>query len=486
MLKGKVLELEKWVWSGIIIVNLVRLINEFIMGPMPQDMYYYFYAEHPDWAYFDHPAGIMVLLKSFTTLFGKSVISVKMANYACTIITQIIFYKTARLFLEKAQSLLTLLLLNVTILFSVLSFNSTPDVPLMLCWTLSIYCLARAIFDHKNIYWIFAGLAMGASFNCKYTAIALPMGLIAYLLLSGVHRKSLKTIYPYLAIGVTFLAYAPVIYWNLQNEFASLLFQSSGRTASLKLNLTNPLGTIGSQLLLIGPLLILLIIHFYKFGLNLLKGKFPASKVLFFICFSLPIIGGFFLISFTQWVKINWMMPGYITGFLWMGYYINKNWTRWQVGFSLLIHLFLFIQILFYIIPIKSDDTWVGWDQLSEQVETLQESYPDHFVFSIDGYKTTAALSFYLEDKFYGKNILGQPALQYDYIGDNLNILRGQDALFIDSNKRFESIESEEHYTQKLYDYFDEVTRLKPIIAYKGKRAVRKWSVYRCNNYKGL
>lgn len=482
----KTLQLNNWIWIGIFLINLVRLSTEFIMGPMPQDMYYYFYSEHPDWAYFDHPAGIMVLLKSFTTLFGKSVLSIKLANYICTVLTQLVFYKTARIFLDKKPSILILLLLNVTFLFTVLSFNSTPDVPLMLCWTLSIYFLSKAIFKNQKTYWSLAGLAMGASFNCKYTAILLPMGLIAYLLFSKSHRKLLKTIFPYLTIAITLITYAPVIYWNMQNEFVSFLFQSSGRTAGMQFNALNPLGTVGSQIMLIGPLLILLLICFGKVGLDLFKKKFPVSRDLFFICFSLPIIGGFFLISFTQWVKVNWMMPGYITGLLWLGYYVNSKWTKWQVGFSLVVHSAFLVQILFYMIPIQSDDTWVGWDQLAKNVETLQESYPDHFVFSSDGYKTTAALNFYLEDKFYGKNILGQPALQYDYIGDNLNLLKGQDAIFIDSNKRFKLIEAEENYPQKLHDYFKEVNRLDPIIAYKGNRAIRKWSVYKCKSYKGL
>ena len=70
---GEELKKMRWVWWIVIIINLLRLIGVFSVGGMPQDFYYYFYTEHPSWSYFDHPAGVMVMIKLFTTLFGKSV-----------------------------------------------------------------------------------------------------------------------------------------------------------------------------------------------------------------------------------------------------------------------------------------------------------------------------------------------------------------------------------------------------------------------------
>src|ERR1700676_989872 len=51
----------------------IRFIFITIMGIMPQDAYYDFYAQHLDLSYYDHPPLIGYLLRFFTSLFGKKV-----------------------------------------------------------------------------------------------------------------------------------------------------------------------------------------------------------------------------------------------------------------------------------------------------------------------------------------------------------------------------------------------------------------------------
>ena len=41
-------------------------------GLMPQDAYYFFYAEHPSLSYLDHPPMIAVVLGLFAAILGKS------------------------------------------------------------------------------------------------------------------------------------------------------------------------------------------------------------------------------------------------------------------------------------------------------------------------------------------------------------------------------------------------------------------------------
>src|SRR5690606_40206973 len=61
------------------------------------------------------------------------------------------------------------------------------------------------------------------------------------------------------------------------------------------------------------------------------------------------------------WVKLNWTMPAYITGILLAVQYIPLKWVRVQIITSLIFHFAFLIQVLFYPIPIRSDDTWWGW-----------------------------------------------------------------------------------------------------------------------------
>ena len=138
-----------------------------------------------------------------------------------------------------------------------------------------------------------------------------------------------------------------------------------------------------------------------------------------------------FLISPFQWIKLNWMMPAYISGIIIASIFISRKMLRIQVYFSVVIHILLTIQVLFYVVPVRSDDTWFGWDKLASEIEKIQNSYQDTFIFSCDNYKTAATLNFYMDENIYSENVIGRTALQFDYIGTDLSVLNGKNAIFI-------------------------------------------------------
>jgi len=183
-------------------------------------------------------------------------------------------------------------------------------------------------------------------------------------------------------------------------------------------------------------------------------------------------------------VKLNWMMPGYLSGIIWVSRFWNKKWLRYQLIFSVVLHLVLALEILFYIVPIRSDDTWYGWPELAMQVEKRQKKYPDTFIFSADDYKTSAVLNFYLHQMVYSKNVLGERALQFDFIGTDLHLLNGRNAIFVDSNPRFQDMKNEHSDPPAvLYTRFDQVVPLDPVLIERNGKPVRKFSVFLCRNY---
>jgi len=177
-------------------------------------------------------------------------------------------------------------------------------------------------------------------------------------------------------------------------------------------------------------------------------------------------------------------MPSYITGIIIAAMFMPKKWIKYQVLFSAIIHILVSIQILFYVAPIKSDDTWIGWRELSREIEKLQTIHPNTFIFSDDNYKTSAALNFFMEDKVYAQNIIGLPALHFDYLGDDLTKLNGKSALFIDSDKRFKNNDKLGNgLNPEVKKHFKTVTELEPIyIKHRGKIARKFWIFY-CENY---
>jgi len=474
--------------SWVLGFQLFRLILLPFMGLMPQDAYYYLYGQNLSLSYFDHPGMIGYMLRIFSEVFGKSVFVIKFADFVITSLTILSFYKLASYFLSKEKTQRALVLLASTIFISILSFNSTPDVPLLLFWTLSLICLYKAIFENKKWFWIYAGIAMGLAFNSKYTALTLQIGLLAFLIFSNKHRKLLISPWLWFCIILSIAVTFPVWYWNYQNEFASFAFQSSERTSSITKFKFYPnffFGAIAHQLFLLLPVLFVVFITFtYKYIKKaIFKFKLPQAKTLFLLAFFLPTFVGFFSLTPIYWVKLNWMMPSYITGIILAGMFISKKMLRTQLIISVVFHLLVSLQVLFYLAPIKSDDTWVGWKELALETEKLQKKYPNTFVFSDDNYKTSACLNFYMDDKVYAQNIIGLPALHFDYLGDNLADLNTKNAIFIDSDKRFKNNDKKGNHLHLLDVYFDNITELTPIIVKINGKETRKFWVFYCTNY---
>jgi 4-amino-4-deoxy-L-arabinose transferase-like glycosyltransferase len=470
-----------------ILLTIIRFAFTGIIGLMPQDAYYDFYAQHLDLSYYDHPPMIAYLLRLFTTLFGKNVFALKLADTTVTICTLIAFYRLAKKFLSEHKAWNATILLVSTLMISILSLISTPDVPLMLLWTLSLIFLHEAIFLNKKSSWIWAGIFTGLSFDSKYTAVFLIIGLIGFLLISKSYRRFIFSGWFFLYLVSFAVTILPVVIWNVRNEFASFKFQSEGRVQEgLHIHPSGFAGVIGHQSAVLLPILFFSLVYFIfracrKYGWRFTQ--IPQDH-LFLLSFFIPLFAGFFSLSFIYWVKLNWMMPAYITGIIWVGRYWNKKWIRYQLVFSLIVHLAMAVEIIFYVFPVRSDDTWFGWNLFSAKVGNIRKQYPQAFLFSSDDYKTAAVLNFYLDEKVYSKNIVGERALQFDFVGTNLRDLNGKDALYIDSNPRFVDLKNENGAIPSgYYAYFEQIIPLDPILVEKNGRVLRKWSVFLCKNY---
>lgn len=477
---------------GIIAVIMIRIVLVFTMGMMPQDAYYYLYSEHLSLSYFDHPPMVAWMLKMFSFLFGKTVVGVKLTDFILTGCTVFVFYKLARQFFEGFLVDRSLYLILSTMMISILSLVTTPDVPLLLFWSLSVLFIYKAVNHNEIKDWLLAGLMTGLAFDSKYTAIMLWVGLAGFLITYPPKRYLLRNYKPYLALFLFLLTISPVIIWNMQHEWMSIRFQSSERVHDMNMmniQLKYFFGNIGTQIFVLLPVLYVFIVFaLFKQIQQYFVTRFqPDGKQWFLWWFTAPLVLGFMALSLVYWIKLNWAMPAYITGILLALIYIPRKWVRIQIIFSLVFHFAFLIQVFYYPFPIRSDDTWWGWEKLSEKVETLHQEYPDAFIFSDDGYKTSAQLTFHLNQKIYSGNVLGKPGLQFSIIDPDLSYLKGKDALFIDSEKRFESIAPSEKPVPELMEYFQSVQQIDPIILYNDSGdPERKFLVYYLKNYKGL
>lgn len=466
----------------------MRLVIVGTMGIMPQDAYYYFYSEHLALSYFDHPPGVAVHLWLFTQILGDQVWSLKLADFLLTCGTLVVFYFLARRFLSSLWSRRALLVYGTTLMVTDVSVVTTPDVPLLLLWAAALLLAHMAITSDRVWLWAVAGLLAGLAFDAKYTALYLPVALVGFLMLRSDTRRLLFSWRPLLYILMFIVAALPVVIWNAQNDLASFQFQSGDRVSSmLELNLrpTYFLGTVGHQLAMVLPVLfIAIVVLSWKYLRKGLRQQSLHRDTLFLLCFGAPLILGFFAISWIYWVKINWMLPAYLSLTILAVRFLSTSQLKWQVYAALFVHVLLMIQIVWYPVHIQSDDTYWGWPQLTGEVKYLTDKHPDHFVFSRDGYKTTAVLNFFLDEEIYAANVIGENALQYSIADHDLTHLKGKDALFLDSRNMPRTFDEPYVPPPEILPWFEEV-RPVTMIELKNQRGntLRQFAVVECLNY---
>lgn len=470
---------------------LIRLGLIPLFELFPQEAYYFFYSQNPSLSYFDHPPMVALLIGLSTSLLGPSVWGIRLGALVYTFLTQILFYKTARLLLDEQSSQRITLIMAATIMVSTLSLISTPDVALVLTWCGTLYALVQAIFKDRKVFWILAGICMGLAFDSKYTGAALQIGLLLFLVTSTTYRKLLLTPYPYLSLVLAQLVMAPVYIWNMQHDWASFAFQSTTHTKSaLSFRPQYLLALLATQAALVGPPLLVLFFRWIGATTSqMVRSRRPlmvlTEQQLFLVLFFVPLFLGFFALSLTSLVKPNWIMPAYLSGMILVAPMLSERFMKAQVAFVVVLHLLAIVYLgtLFY--PIKSDDTCIGWKALGERVEQELTVQPELFVFAADGYKTSAELRFYTGREIFSENILGNPALHFDFIGTDTDALIGRDALFIDSDPHLSTQGKKGSVEPLVEQKFNSVEELDPLIVTNRFGIQRIFHLYRCRGYLG-
>jgi Dolichyl-phosphate-mannose-protein mannosyltransferase len=482
-LHARWLALPAWGWALVAVaVGRAALLPVFEL--VPQEAYYAYYAHYPALSYFDHPPLLAWSLALAFRAFGHTALALRAVPFLFTLLAQLCFLPLARRFVPSGVGRAALLFAT-TGAVTLLSLVALPDAPLVLCWTLSLWALALALFEGRRWAWPLSGLFMGLAFDAKYTGAALWLSLGLFLLASPLHRRLLRTAGPWVALGVAQLVALPVYVWNAEHGWASFLFQTAGRAQTASgLGVRNILGLAATQAVLLLPPLFIALLAVAGRGTRVLFRRALCNEELFLAVFCLPVLLGGALLSAVVLVKPNWLLPAYVTGVLWVARKSGPRLLRWNAWCSVGLHALLVVELVFYPVVLRTDDTWVGWRALAAEVQARIR--PGEFVFSADDYKTTAELLFYSPLEVYGRNVLGERALQFDYSGFDARRLLGRDALYVDSAPLDPAGEQPPGPPpENLVRAFREV-EAEPLLRVRlGDRPVRAFRLWRCRGYLG-
>jgi 4-amino-4-deoxy-L-arabinose transferase-like glycosyltransferase len=421
--------------------TLLHLVYAGFVGLSPQEAYYWSWSRRLALSYYDHPPLAAWTIRLATSLFGETERGIRAAAALHGALFEAFLFLAGRRLFGGRAALLALvfaLLAPITALGQVIV---TPDVPLLSGWVAALYFTVRALDEEDGRWLLAAGVSAGLAALGKYTAFILLPQILLALLLDPRGRRMLKKPWPWLALLLALAVFSPVLFWNAERGWVSLLFQSSGRTSTFGLRPILVGRFIALQAAMVSPLLWLSCLA--AAAVAALRWREPSWRIA--ALFSVPLIALMILVSPFHWVKGNWGAPAYPAALLAGAALALERWGRlrvwtWATGIvagtaSLYLHLVPLVAALPF--PAR-DETTTGWRQLAARVSTERARMGGDPLVVGCTYKPAAELQFYLPGRpsTQSGGVFGANGLQFDEWLDPAAVRGRELLLVVDSRER--------------------------------------------------
>lgn len=440
----------------VVLPGLVRLCLIGTFSLCEDEAYYWEWSRNLALGYHDQGPGVAVAIRLGTALFGHHEFGVRFpAVLLLTGALSFAFLLLHEMYGRRA-AIWGAIALNVVPIFTLAGLLMLHEAVQAFFWSLALYAFWRALqtsteapSQASTLWWLLAGCGVGLAVDGKYTAILFLPAALLFLLIGRDDRRWLGRKEPWIALLAALAAVSPVLYWNHQHEWRSMLqVVSLGRPADTFLQPKYFVELIFSQFGSVSPILFGVMI--WRMGVAWKRGvRGPERRERFLFLFTATYVAPFFVLALHNRVYPNWPSLGYLTGVMlvasWAaermpfpGFARTLAGRCWRGGLALAaaMSLVLVLHLTLQILPIPGHldpaKRFYGWTEMASWAESLAEGFsrngePTHYYAKT--YQVASLLAFYVEGQPRVFEVKGwDRANQYDYWGD---LPRGADALLI-------------------------------------------------------
>jgi len=204
-------------------------------GYFRDELYYLACADHPAFGYVDHPPFSILVLKVWTAVFGRSLVSIRFVPALAGALTVLLIGLLARRMGggRLAQQMAMLAAVCAPMEMGLVNFFSMNALDLMF-WALAAYLLTDILLDERPATrkWIVLGVVLGLGLQNKISVLWLGAGIAAGLVLTG-RRRLLATAGPWLAGALAVVIFLPYVVWNLTHGLPTLEFMRNATTTKM-------------------------------------------------------------------------------------------------------------------------------------------------------------------------------------------------------------------------------------------------------------
>ena len=449
--------------------------------------YHFLYTTHPDWSYFDHPPMLMYVARCGIAACGGWLHPLSLRLGFVLLFsgsTWILFRWTSRFYGELA-GFYAAMAMNLTAYYTAAAGSfALPDGPLLFFSLLTMWSASEALITSPGriLPWIYVGFACAGAMLSKYHAIFLPLGTVAYVVVTPSARWNLRTPGPYLAAAIGFLGLVPVLVWNAQHDWASFAFQSA-RAVGWQFQ------PGGLAIMVFGPMGFLFPWIWYSFAIVLVT-RVPAFRTSsgvdrLLLCLALLPLGLFTVVSCFRPILPHWPLFGFLplfplVGASWAAKSLRepvqvRRWLIFMVTSFLMLASAFLIQARFGLFKVPFRDPCIeisGWDSVGQElISRGLVDRPNTFLFT-DHWFDSGQLAFAVRNRIPVACYRKGDARGFAFWSRPEDWL-GQDGVLIDAEERSD-------LSEEYKKYFREVTPLPPIQMTRGGRPFRTVRAFLC------
>ena len=234
---------REWVARTALLIagaTLVRLLFVSTTDIANGEAYYYVWSRFPALSYYDHPP-LVAWMAWLTTRVSHGSLAVRAGPLVCSVLFGAgVFVLGRRLFSPRAGFLAVATVTIIPVFFAS-SYALNPEAPLAPLWVLGLILL-EGMREHDEPWRpLAAGAVAGLAFLAKYSGVLLLGVGLLYVLVSPRGRRWLRRPSLYLGSLVALAVASPVLAWNQERGWPSLMLhfverRAAGDPAALALN----------------------------------------------------------------------------------------------------------------------------------------------------------------------------------------------------------------------------------------------------------
>lgn len=239
-----------WTFALPLAVLLLHAATASGYGVFRDELYYVACGHHLAWGYVDHPPMVAWIAALVRLTCGDSWIALRLVAALAAALTVLAVGSTAGLMGGGRWARLLAQLLAATApiylsLFSIYSMNALD----VLVWAALANLAARALAGGDPALWLAFGAVAGVGLETKVDVGLLGVGLGCGILVS--RRELLRTRQLWFGAAIAAVMFLPHVAWQALHDWPTREFVANAQRH--KIAHVSPLGFVGAQLLLVGP-----------------------------------------------------------------------------------------------------------------------------------------------------------------------------------------------------------------------------------------